>query len=59
MKLKSDEDSWIFSRMEKAMLLKNIEIRLNWKSVTSEGKEYWIRGWSRLYDEGRIGMVVL
>ena len=59
MKLRSDEDGWIFSRMEGAMLHKNVEIRSNWKSVANEGKESGVLGWSRLYDEGRIGKDVL
>ena len=41
------------------MLHKNVEIRSNWKSVVNEGKESGIRGWSRLYDEGRMGKDVL
>ena len=55
MKLRSDEGGWICSRMEGAMLHKNVEIRANWKSVANEGKESWITGWSRLYDGGRVG----
>ena len=31
MKLRSDEDGWICSRMEGEMLHKNVEIRSNWK----------------------------
>ena len=54
MKLRSDEGGWICSRMEGDMLHENGEIRENWKSVANEGKESWIRGWSRLYDGGRI-----
>ena len=41
------------------MLHKNVEIRVNWKSVANEGKESWIRGWSRLYDGGGLGRGVL
>jgi len=59
MKLRSDEGRWIGSGMEGAMLHKNVEIRSNWKSVANEGMESRIRGWSRLYDEGRIGRDVL
>ena len=55
MKLRSDEGGWMFSRMEGEMLHKNVEIRSNWKSVANEGKESGIRGWSRLYDGGRVG----
>ena len=51
MRLRSDEDGWICSRMEGAMLHKNVEIRSNWKSVANEGKESEIWGWSRLCDE--------
>ena len=58
MKLRSDDGGCICSRMEGAMLHKNGEIRSIWKSVANEGKESGIRGWSRLYDEGRIGMDV-
>ena len=59
MRLRSDEGGWICSRMEGAMLHKNVEIRENWKSVANEGKESWIRDWSRLYDGGRTGKDVL
>jgi len=59
MRLRSDEYGWICSRMEEAMLHKNVEIRSNWKSVVNEGKESRIWGWSRLCDEGRIGRDVL
>ena len=59
MNLRSDEGGWICSRMEGAMLHKNVEIRSSWKSVANEGKEFEIRGQSRLYDEGRIGRDVL
>ena len=59
MKLRSDEDSWICSRMEKAMLHKNIEIRANRESVVKEGKESWIRGWNRLDDGGMVGRNLL
>ena len=59
MKLRSDEDSWICSRMEKVMLHKNIEIRENRESVVNGGKESWIRGWNRLNDRGRLGRNVL
>jgi len=55
MKLRIDEGGWICARMEGAMLHKNVEIRSNWENVSKEGKESRIRGWSRLYDEGRIG----
>ena len=55
MKLRSDEGGWICSRMEGAMLHKNVEIRSNWKSVANEGKESRIRGCSRLYDGERVG----
>ena len=41
------------------MLHKNLEIRAKWESVENEGKESWIRGWSRLYDGGRIVRDVL
>jgi hypothetical protein len=45
---------------KKAMLHKNVEIRANWESVANEGKEILrVRGWSRLYDGGRIGRDVL
>ena len=37
MKLRSDEDSWICSRMEKAILHKNIEIRANRESIANGG----------------------
>ena len=59
MRLQSDEDGWICSRMEGAMLHKNVEIRSDWKSVANEGKESRIGGWIRLYDEERIGKDVL
>jgi len=59
MKLRSDESGWICSRMEEEMLHTNVEIRENWESVENEGKESWIRGWSRFYDGGRIGRDVL
>ena len=59
MKLRSDEDGWICSRMEGAMLHKNVEIRSNWKSAANEGKESRIWVWSRVCDEGRIGRDVL
>jgi len=59
MKLRTDEDSWICSRMEKTMLHKNMEIRANWESVVNEGKEYWIRGQNRLDARGRVGRNVL
>ena len=39
MKLRSDEDGWICSRMKKAMLNKNLEIRASWESVENEGKK--------------------
>ena len=39
MKLRSDEDGWICSRMERAILHKNVEIRANWESVANEGKK--------------------
>lgn len=44
MRLRSDEDGWICSRMEEAMLQKNEEIRSNWQSVAIEGKESIIWG---------------
>ena len=50
MKLRSDEGGPICSRMERAMLHKNVEIRASWESVANERKESWIRGWRRLYD---------
>ena len=53
------QSGWICSRMEGAMLHKNVEIRSNWRSVANEGKEYESWSWSRLYDEGRIGRDVL
>ena len=59
MKLCSDECGWICSRMEGPVLHKNVGIRENSKSVANEGKESWIRGWSRLYDGGRLGREVL
>ena len=59
MEIRSDEYGWICSRMEGEMLHKNVEIRSNWKSVANEGKESGIRGWSRLYDGGRVGRSVL
>ena len=59
MKLRSDKGGWICSRMEGAMMHKNVEIRENWKSVANEGKESWIRGWRRFYDGERMGMDVL
>jgi len=43
MKLRSYEGGWICSRMEGAMLHKNVEIRPNSKNVANEGKESWIR----------------
>ena len=58
MKLRSDEGGWICSRMEGAMLHKNVEIRKKCENVENEGKESWIRGWSRLYDGGRVGKKV-
>lgn len=39
MKLRSDEDGWICSRMKKAMLHKNVEIRASWESVVNGGKK--------------------
>ena len=54
MKLRSDVDSWICSRMEKVMLHKNIEIRSNWRSVANEGEEYGSWGWSSWFEKGRI-----
>ncbi len=39
MKLRSDEDGWIFSRMKEAMLHKNVKIRASWESVANEGKK--------------------
>jgi len=39
MKLRSDEDGWLCSRMESAMLHKNVEIRANWRSVANEGRK--------------------
>ena len=59
MSLGSAEDGWICSRMEGAMMHKNVEIRAKWENVTKEGKKSWIRGWRRLYDVGRIGREVL
>ena len=59
MRLRSDEDGWICSRMEGAMLHKNVEIRSSWKRVVTEGKESGIRGWSRWDDGGRIDREVL
>jgi len=55
MKLRSDEDGWLCSRMESAILHKNVEIRANWKSVANQGKESWIRGCNRFYYGGRVG----
>ena len=40
------------------MLHKNVEIRAKWENVANEGKESWIRGWSRLYDGGRVSREV-
>ena len=38
MKLRSDEEGWICSRMKKTMLHKNVEIRATWESMRmSEG----------------------
>jgi len=44
MKLRSVEGGWVCSRMERAMLHRNVGIRANWKSVANEGKEYRIMG---------------
>jgi len=59
MRLQSDEDGWIFSRMEGEMLHKNVGIRSNWRSVENEGKASGSWGCIRLYDEGRIGRDLL
>ena len=39
MNLRSDEDGWIRSRMKKAMLHTNVEIRASWESVANEGNK--------------------
>ena len=36
MKLRIDEGGWVCSRMERARLHKNVEIRENWKSVANK-----------------------
>jgi len=36
MKLRSEEDGWVFLKMKKAMLHKNVEIRASWESMTNE-----------------------
>ena len=36
MRLRSD---WVRSRMEGAMMQKNVEIRAKWENVANEGKE--------------------
>jgi len=36
MKLKSEEDRWICSKVKEAMLHKNVEIRAVWESMASE-----------------------
>lgn len=35
MELRSDEDGWICSKMKKAMLHKNVEIRASWESMAN------------------------
>jgi len=53
MKLRSDEGGWICSRMEGAMLHKNVEIRSNWKVWRMKGRnvELWV-GVGRMMKEG-------
>jgi len=36
MNLRSDEDGWIYSKIKKAMLHKNVEIRASWESMANE-----------------------
>lgn len=44
MKLRSDEDGWICSRMEGAMLHKDVEVRSNQKRVENEGERSELEG---------------
>ena len=59
MKIKHEGAGWIGSKDKKAILHKNVEIRVSWESVANGGKKSWVRGWNTLHDGGRVGRDVL